>query len=283
MPSRQTPTVQRRRLGVELRRRREAATLTIDDVAKSLDISVSKISRIETAHVTATWRDVRDMLDLYGVRGPKREELIDLAREARDEGWWHQHYSDLPVTFAGFEAAATSIRMYTALVVPGLLQTEKYAEEVIRAIRPDLATEEIQHRVTFRMDRQEILLRDSPPALWAIIDQSALLRPVGGREVMEEQLDYLMEAVGKPNILLQVLPLRVGAHAGMDGSFTIFHFDEPEYEEVVFIDHTLMDQHLEDPGAVRRYQDAFGRLQSKAAQKERTVEFLTEAMEELQK
>jgi transcriptional regulator with XRE-family HTH domain len=281
MPSQQTPTVQRRRLGVQLRRRREAATLTIDDVAKSLDISVSKISRIETAHVTATWRDVRDMLDLYGVRGAKREELIDLAREARGEGWWHQDYSDLPVTFAGFEAAATSIQMYTPQVIPGLLQTKEYTQEVIEAIRADLTPNEVQHRVTFRIDRQKILLRDRPPLLCAVIDQSALLQPVGGPEVMREQLEYLMDAAAKPNIVLQVLPLRTGAHAGMDGGFTIFHFDEPEYEEVVFIDHMLMDKHLEDPDTVRRYKGSFDRLQSQAAPQEKTTEFITEAMEDL--
>ena len=282
MPSRQKPTVQRRRLGMELRRRREEATLTIANVAKTLDISMSKVSRIETAHVTATWRDVRDMLDLYGVSGSEREELISLAREARGEGWWHQDYSDLPVTFAGFEAAASSIQMYTALAVPGLLQTKDYARDVILAIRPDLSPEEIGRRVEFRMDRQRILRRETPPMLELVIDESVLRRPVGGHRVMGGQLEYLIEVATWPNVMMQILPLKAGSHAGMDGGFTIFHFDEPDYSEAVFIDHTLADQHLEDPNATKRYEDAFHSLQSSAAKYEVTVGFLTQAMEELQ-
>lgn len=266
---------------MELRRRREAAKLTIDEVARDLDISVSKISRIETAHVAATWRDVRDMLDLYDVSGPEREDLIDLAREARRKGWWHEEYSDLPVTFAGFEADATSIQMYTPLAVPGLLQTKQYAREVIRKIRQDLSSDEIERRVEFRMTRQRILGRASPPTLWTVVDESILLRPVGGRGVMQEQLEKLIEASEEPNIILQILPLKAGAHAGMDGGFTIFRFAEPEYPEVIFLDHTIADQHLEDLIAIERYKHAFDSLQDEAAEPEKTVEKLAHALERL--
>ena len=124
---RRSPTIRRRRLGAELRRQREAAGITIEAVAEQLECSASKVSRIETGHTTATPRDVRDMLRIYGVVGAESDELVQIAREARQKGWWHPYSTVLVGAYVGLEAAAGSIRAYEQQVVPGLLETEEYA------------------------------------------------------------------------------------------------------------------------------------------------------------
>jgi transcriptional regulator with XRE-family HTH domain len=281
MPSQQAPTVRRRLLGMELRRLREAANLTIDEVATALGVSHSKLSRIETAHVSATWRDVRDMLEIYGVSGPRQGQLIQLAREAREKGWWHEEYGDLPGAYAGFEAEASSIWLYEPLIVPGLLQTKRYARAVLEAIRPDLSSEEIEHRVNFRMARQGILHRDSPPTLSVVLDESVLRRPVGGRGVIRQQLNHLNQATTWPNITLQVLRLGVGAHAGMDGGFIVYSFAEPVYSDVVYYEHTAKDQYLENADAIERHKMLFDHLQRKATSPGESRKLIEGAIDEL--
>jgi transcriptional regulator with XRE-family HTH domain len=263
--AKQGPTVRRRRLGAELRRLRDEAGMTIERVAKSLECSESKVSRIETGQVGASPRDVRDMLELYGVSKGQREALIQLAREARNKGWWHA-YGDVPVVpaYIGLEDTATTFRMYAALLVPGLLQTPAYASAVIRALRPDLDAEQLERWVELRMTRQGLLSRDDPPTLWAILDEAVLRRPVGGPKVMREQLQLLGEAAAKPNITLQVLPFTSGEHAGMDGGFTIFGFSTSAASDVVHLDNTTGDLYLETPGEIEQYNQVFDQLRSAA-------------------
>jgi transcriptional regulator with XRE-family HTH domain len=263
--AKQGPTVRRRRLGAELRRLRDEAGMTIERVAKSLECSESKVSRIETGLVGASPRDVRDMLELYGVSSQQREALIQLAREARYKGWWHA-YGDVPVVpaYTALEDTATAFRMYAALLVPGLLQTPAYARAVIRALRPDLDAEQLQRWVELRMTRQLLLSREDRPALWAILDEAVLRRPVGGPGVMREQLEQLGEAAGRPNITLQVLPFSSGEHAGMDGGFTIFGFSKSAASDVVHLDNTTGDLYLESPGEIEQYNQVFDQLRSAA-------------------
>jgi transcriptional regulator with XRE-family HTH domain len=181
MTARQSPTVRRRRLGAELRRLREEAGLTIERVAATLECSESKVSRIETGQVGAMPRDVRDMLDLYKVGPEQREALIQIARDARQKGWWHA-YTDVPVVpgYVGLEVSAAAIDTFGALLVPGLLQTPEYARTVLEALLPDLSAEQIRRRVELRMARQSILNGEHPPTLRAILDEALLRRPVGG-------------------------------------------------------------------------------------------------------
>ena len=150
MTERRSPTIRRRRLGAELRRRREAAGVTIDGVAERLECSASKISRIETGHTSATPRDVRDMLEIYGVLGAECDELVQIAREARQKGWWHPYSTVLTGAYVGLEAAAQSVRAYEQQVVPGILQTEEYAKAMIKAARPDITADEVDRRVRAR-------------------------------------------------------------------------------------------------------------------------------------
>jgi len=263
--ARQGPTVRRRRLGAELRRLRDEAGLTIERVAKSLECSESKVSRIETGQVGASPRDVRDMLALYEVSREQRESLIQLAREARNKGWWHA-YGDVPVVpaYVGLEDTATAFRMYAALLVPGLLQTPAYASAVIRTLNQDLDAEQIDRWVELRMNRQRLLTREDPPRLWAILDEAVLRRPVGGPGVMREQLQRLAEAAARPNVTLQVLPFTSGEHAGMDGGFTIFGFSQSAASDVVHLDNTTGDLYLETPGEIEQYNRVFAQLRSAA-------------------
>ncbi|HEX6676308.1 MAG TPA: helix-turn-helix transcriptional regulator [Actinomycetes bacterium] len=260
------PTVRRRRLGAELRRLREEAGLTIERVAKSMECSDSKISRIENGQVGATPRDVRDMLELYEVPAPQRDALIEIAREARQKGWWHA-YRDLSVVVPasiGLEDTATAMRMYAALLVPGLLQTRDYASAVLRALQPGLDAEEFERWVDLRIRRQSLLEREDAPALWAILDEAALRRPVGGTRVMAEQLRRLGEAAERPNVTLQVLPFGAGEHAGMDGGFTIFGFSRSADSDVVHLDNTTGDLYLENAEEIRRYNEVFEQLRAAA-------------------
>jgi transcriptional regulator with XRE-family HTH domain len=261
---RRSPTVRRRRLGIELRRLRDDAGLTIEQVAGALECSDSKISRIETGQVGATPRDVRDMLQLYGVAGQRRDALLQSAREARQRDWWQAYSDTLIVPLVGMEAAASSIRVYETLLVPGLFQTRQYAGTVIRTVRPDLRPEEVERWVEFRMARQSLLARDLPPALSAVLDEALLRRPVGGPTAMGEQLHHLARVAALPTVTLQVLPFAAGHHAGMSGAFTIFSFPELDDPDVVYLEHTKSDLYLESEEEVRRYASAFDQLRAMA-------------------
>jgi transcriptional regulator with XRE-family HTH domain len=256
-----TPTGRRQRLGAELRRLREEAGLTIDRVAEALECSQSKVSRIETGQVSATPRDVRDMLKLYRVDDARREAMVRVAREARQRGWW-QKFVDVPdgvPAYVGLETAATSIDIYMSLIVPALLQTADYAKAVIGAVRPDLPPAEIDRRVELRLRRQALLDQERPPALRVLLDDTVVGRPVGGPEVMAAQRRQLLEDAQRPSVTLQVLPLEAGAHAGMDGPFTIFGFPAPE-RDVVALDSAADALYLESPEDLRRYRRVFERL-----------------------
>jgi transcriptional regulator with XRE-family HTH domain len=271
-----TPTNRRRRLGAELRRLREASGLTIDRVAEVLECSQSKVSRIETGQVSATPRDVRDMLELYRVDPARREAMVQIAREARQRGWWHK-FVDVPdgvPAYVGLETAATSIDVYMSLIVPALLQTADYAKAIIGAVRPDLPRTELDRRVELRMSRQALLDRDDPPELRVLLDEAVLQRPVGGPAVMAAQLRRLLEDAERPAVTLRVLPIATGAHAGMDGPFTIFGFPAPAEPDVVALDSAADALYLEGPEDLRRYRRVFERLLPAALPPEESTAFI---------
>jgi transcriptional regulator with XRE-family HTH domain len=271
-----TPTGRRRRLGAELRRLREAAGLTIDRVAEALECSQSKVSRIETGQVSATPRDVRDMLELYQVSDAQREAMVQIAREARQRGWW-QKFVDVPdgvPAYIGLEAAATSIDVYMSLIVPALLQTADYARAVIGAVRPDLPGGEIDRRVELRMRRQALLDQEQPPALRVLLDDTVLRRPVGGPAVMAAQRRRLLEDAARPAVTIRVLEVESGAHAGMDGPFTIFGFPAAAERDVVALDSAADALYLEDPEDVARYRRVLELLLPAALPPEASAELI---------
>ena len=275
-------TVRQRRLARELRRLREGAHLTIEQVANKLELSPSTVSRIETAQVGIRPRDVRELLDIYGVAGVQRDELLQIARERRQQPWW-QEYRDLPnMALAGFEADATSISQFSALLVPGLLQTEAYAREVLTAIRLDARPGDIQRRMDLRLNRQALLTGETAPQYWVVLDEAVVRRPVGGPAVMGAQLEYLAQMVALPSVTLQVLPFSAGAHAGMDGEFTIFGYRAPEDPDVVYIENTGGDAYIEDADVTRRYNRIFDHLRAAALDPAESVRTLAELEHRLQ-
>ncbi len=283
MPVRRiSPAVGRRRLGIELRRLREGAGVTIETVADRLECSSSKISRIETGHIGASPRDVRDMLQIYGVEGDDANELLQVARYAREKGWWQMYGTVLTGAYVGLEAAAARIRSYEAQLVPGLLQTSEYATSVIRAARPDITNELLQARIEVRGIRQSLLTAEEPIDLWVVLDEAALNRMVASREVMATQLKVLVEAAQRPNITLQVLPFSAGAHAGMDGTFSILEYDEDVDPDVVFAENAVGGLFLEKDVDVERYQKIFELLRSTALAADRSLEMIEDHAKGLQ-
>jgi transcriptional regulator with XRE-family HTH domain len=266
-----SPTLRRRQLGMELRRLREGAGLTIEQVAERLECSTSKISRIETGQSGVSPRDVRDILGAYAVPAADVDGLLQIAREARQKGWWQLYGAVLTGAYVGLEAAADALRSYEALVVPGLLQTEDYARAMICAGRPDIDAEEVDQRVRVRMNRQSLLSQDDPLDLWVVLDEAVLHRPVGGRAVMRQQLDHLVKAAEQPNVTLQVLPFAAGAHAGMDGTFSILFYEHNPGQNFVFASNAAGGLFLEKDEELQRYSFIFDHLRANALGPEESV------------
>ncbi len=280
MTSRSSPTVRRRRLGMELRRLREQAGVTIDNVADRLEFSASKVSRIETGQTGASATDVRNMLTVYGVQGTTVDELVQVAREARQRGWWLRYGHVLTGAYVGLEAGATAIRAYEAQLVPGLMQTEDYARRVIRATRPTIGDEELDSRIRVRTIRQSLLDQNEPIDFWAILDEAVFYRMIGTKAIMRTQLDKLVAISERPNVTLQVLPFVVGAHAGLDGTFAILEYEEIADLDVVFAENAAGGLFLEKDDELQRYKFIFDRLQATALPPERSVEFIADRAKE---
>lgn len=276
-----SPTLRRRQLGMELRRLREAAGVTIDQVAARLECSASKISRIETGQTGASPRDVRDIVALYRVSDNEAETLLRIAREARQKGWWQLYGAVLTGAYVGLEAAADAIRTYEALVVPGLLQTEDYARAMIRAGRPDIDADEAEKRVRVRMNRQSLLSQSDPLDLWVVLDEAVLHRPVGGRTVMRQQLERLIKTAELSNVTLQVLPFAAGAHAGMDGTFTILLYRDAAGQNLVFASNAAGGLFLEKDDELSRYAFIFDHLRASALRPDESIAMIAGLAKEM--
>lgn len=250
-----SPTVRRRELGMRLRALRTEADLTVEQVAERLLCSPSKISRLETGHRGASARDIRDLCDLYQVGPAQRDYLAGLAREGARKAWWQPY--DLPyATYVGLEAEAVAISDYEPSVVPGLLQTPAYAQALHEHVMPRLSAEVIGQRVEERRRRQEILIRDDPPRLNVVVDQSVLYRAVGGAKVMSEQLGKLVATTGNPVVTIRVLPFSAGAHPALESTFVVLEFTPP-VPGVVYSEGLIGHMYRERPEDVRRYKDIF--------------------------
>jgi transcriptional regulator with XRE-family HTH domain len=284
--SNSSPTVAQRRLARALRNLRAKADLTIDQVAEKIDLSASTISRLETAQAPARRGDIRELLDIYEATDTQRDELLQLAGQSRQQPWW-QEYKDLPnAAAADLEAQATIIRQYSALLVPGLLQTEAYAWEILRAVRGDDGAENLERHLKLRMNRQTLLREHDSPEYVVVLDEAVLRRAVGGRKVMHVQLQRLIEASSLPNVSLRLLPFSVGAHAGVDGEFTIFSYEkDPDavYEDpdVVYVDNIGGGAYIEDRTITNQYNRTFEHLLETALDPVRSNQVLAEFESEL--
>ena len=219
MASNVNPTVRRRRLGQELRRLREQKGMTAEEVAEQLLVSQSKISRLENGRRSISQRDVRDLCGVYEVEDQRIvDSLMQMAKESRQQGWWHA-FGDIPYSvYIGLETDAANLRVYEPQVVPGLLQTRQYAEAMISGRPAGGAPDDVEKRVEVRMRRQErITDPEDPLRLWAVVDEAALRRVVGNRAVMRDQLEHLVEQCQLPHVTVQVAAVRHGRAPGMSG------------------------------------------------------------------
>ena len=226
MAASSSPTVRRRRLAAELRRLRGSRTGTV--VAKALGWSPAKISRYELGRSSFPIDEVEKLLDLYGVAEPRRAELLALAEEANQRGWWEDYADAITpeyMEYIGLEAEAASVSIWENVAVPGLLQTEEYARRVLATFRVAVPVPPgiLERRVAVRIVRQEILTRDPPLQLSVVLDESVLLRTVGGPEVMQAQLRQLAALSELPNLELRIFPLRREAPV-FSASFEVFGF-----------------------------------------------------------
>ncbi|MFC5945011.1 MULTISPECIES: helix-turn-helix domain-containing protein [Micromonospora] len=272
-------------LGAQLRRLREASGVTREGAGWEIRASESKISRMELGRVGFKERDVADLLSLYGVTDTtEREALLKLARDANSPGWWHRYGDVLPSWFQsylGLEAAAALIRSYEVQFVPGLLQTPEYARAVVLLGHRGAGADEIDRRVGLRMQRQELLRRPRPPQLWAVVDEAALRRPIGGPQVMRDQLTALIEATRAPHVRLQIIPFDAGGHAAAGGAFTILRFGDQDLPDIVYIEQLTSAIYLDKREDLDYYAAAMERLCVEAEPPERTPELLTRLRDEL--
>ncbi|MEP6696239.1 MAG: helix-turn-helix transcriptional regulator [Pseudonocardiales bacterium] len=278
------PTVLRILLGSQLRQLRELKGISREDAGYTIRASESKISRMELGRVGFKERDVADLLILYGVTRPEeREALLTLVEEANAPGWWHRYNDILPgwfTSYVGLEAAAALIRSYEVQFVPGLLQTEEYARAVMAVGVERLSHEEINQRIKLRRTRQHILTKQHPVRFWGVIDEAALRRPIGGRDVMRAQFEHLITLTKAPNVTLQIIPFGAGGHAASAGAFSLLRFPDPHMPDVVYTEQVTSALYLDKRDDVDRYLQVMERLCMEADPPASTVDSLTAILEE---
>ncbi len=279
------PTARRILLGAQLRRFRDAKGITLEEAGRTIRASHSKMSRMELGRVGFKDRDVADLLTEYGVLDePKREALRALARQANAQGWWHVYADILPSWFeayVGLEEAASTIRTYEVQFVPGLLQTEDYARAVAKLGAADVRDEEVARRVTLRMARQKLLTADDPLVMWAVVDEAALRRLLGGRAVMQSQVRHLIEVSSMPNVTIQVIPFHKGGHAAAGGPFSILRFAEPDLPDVVYLEQLTSALYLDRREDLDHYLAVMERLCLEAEPATDTADVLGRILKEL--
>ncbi len=285
MPARRPPSVRGRQLAAEIRRLREVRMLTGEEVASQLSWSASKISRIETGRSPVTVSDLRRLLDFYRVPASRHARLIELARTAEQRGWWDVYADALKEGYSAMielEAIAGSMRQYDPSLMPGLLQTQAYMEEIVRSSLLVDPPGVVPQRVEVRLTRQAVLTRkEDPLELTAVLDEAALRRQVGGPEVMREQLLRLVEMAVRPNVGLQVLPFSQGSHPAMSGGFTILRFPGAIESGVVYLENRTSDIFVEHDAEVHDYNLAFDRLRELALGQEQSIALINEIANQL--
>lgn len=283
-PAGSGPTARRMVLGSQLRRLREAKGISREDAGYAIRGSGSKISRVELGRVSFKERDVADLLTLYGVTDQSdRDIFLALVRESNQPGWW-QRYNDLMPhwfqDFVGLEESASRIQTYEVQFIPGLLQTEDYARAVMLRGRPDAPPEEIDRRVNLRMQRQRLLASPQAPRLWAVIEEACIHRQMGGRKVLRDQLEHLLDLTKMSNISLQILPFELGGSAA-ETPFTLLRFAEPELPDIVYLEHLCGALYLDKTDEVEVYNKAAHRLVVEAETPEQTRRTISKVLKSL--
>lgn len=272
------PTARRMVLGAQLRRLREAAEITRAEAGYAIRGSESKISRLELGRVGFKERDVTDLLTIYGVRDrEQREAFLDMVKRCNEPGWWHRYTDMMPSWFhdyVGLEESAARIQTYELQYVPGLLQTEDYARAITGHGQPKATADALERGVALRLRRQKLLARPDAARLWAIVDEGVLRRPIGGRKVLREQIDRLLELTAMPHISLQVLPYERSGYAA-EGAFTLLRFAEDELPDIVYVQHLAGALYLDKREEIELYSRALDRLAVDAETPDRSRQLLS--------
>ncbi|MDX3763547.1 helix-turn-helix transcriptional regulator [Streptomyces sp. AK02-04a] len=278
------PTVLRMVLGKRLRQLREQAGVSFEEAARAIEVTPLTVRRIEKAEVGLRIPYVKELLRTYGVPATEIDDFLALAREANQPGWWYKYRDVLPEWFSAYvslESEASVIRLYEPHYVPGLLQTNDYATALMRVGFPNESKEDVARRVALRTRRQDLLAKPDAPAIWAILDETVLRRPVGGAEVMRAQIDRLHEVLDMPKVRIQVVRFGVGAHPGAFGPFHHFRFGFSELPDVIYTESLAGAVYVDRPGDVVTYLEVLDRMSVQAEPVARTRAILAELRKEL--
>jgi len=259
-------------LGNLLRQYRIEKDLKVQEVAEQLLAHPSKISRVESGERTPSLRDVRDLCRIYGLSADRTAQLMQLAREAREQGWWQQYDVEAD-EYIGLEAEAVKINSFESSIVPGPMQTAEYADRILRAVRPELSDEQVDQTVKVRMLRQKLIFENEVPELWAVLDEAVLHRQVGGADVMRRQLEFLAEVAARRHVTVQVIPFGAGAHQAMSSAFAWLEFQEG-VPGVVLVEGLVGYIYLEKPADLARYRRAFDRLRAVAVSPDDSIRLI---------
>ncbi|MEU6850595.1 helix-turn-helix transcriptional regulator [Actinacidiphila alni] len=277
--------VRRMLLGAQLRRLRESKGISREDAGYSIRASESKISRMELGRVSFKERDVADLLTLYQVTDDaERSAMLGLVREANAAGWWHGYGEVMPTwfqTYVGLEESAALIRTFEVQFVHGLLQTEDYIRSVIRLGHPEAAVPWVERRVGLRLERQKLLVSEQAPHFVAVMDEGALRRPFGGRQVMADQVRHVLEAAERPNVDVRILPFATGGHAAGGGAFTLLSFPESDLPDLVYLEQLTGALYIDKHDEVVEYQKAMNALSDIALTPADSLDWLTAFQREL--
>lgn len=278
------PTVLRMLVGAQLRRLREASLITCEDAGEAIRASHSKISRLESGRTGFKTRDVADLLTLYGVRDEaERAALLGLAEQASAPAWWHEFADIVPSWFEaylGLEPAASVIRTYEVQFVPGLLQTEDYARAVVLLGHNDAPYAEVERRVALRMRRQRLLDGPESPKLWAVIDEAALRRPIGGADVMRAQIEHLVAMAEHPQVTIEIMPFSAGGHSAAGGPITILRFPQDGIPDTVYLEQLTSAVYTSRRSEVDHYWHTMNRLVVQSAAEDRAIATLRDIVQE---
>jgi transcriptional regulator with XRE-family HTH domain len=275
-----SPVARQRELGIRLRALRTERGMTVEEVAAELLCSTTKISRLETAARRPSLRDVRDLCVLYELDEQMSQELMSLAREARESGWWTE-YADLGLDpLIGLEQEATSITCYSMYYIPGLLQTEEYAELIIKTVAPKMDPHVVRQRTTARMRRQEVL-GDNGPLYSVLLDEMVFRRGVGSPSLMAAQIGKILQVVRNDRVTVQVIPFKAGAYAAADSYFVLLEFDdESNLWPVVYIEGLTDNQYLQRGPDIARYRETVEYLRDRALDPDDSIEFMENVQKE---
>jgi transcriptional regulator with XRE-family HTH domain len=278
------PTVQRRRLRMELRKARDSAGLKQADVAAAMEWSPSKLMRIESGQVSISTNDLKALLAYYGMKDKVQvNRLVELARTTRGASFYDQYADVLKQGFKeylAYEAFASVVRQYDPVLVPGLLQTEEYARAILEQAA-GFGPEVVDKAWAVRQHRQELHDRDTPPDMLFVVDEAALRRHVGKGQIMRHQLERLLEYAEQPHVSLQVLPFSRGAHPGMLGNFILLEFADPNLDDLVHLESINEITVRDDTALIARYLDKFLQLEERALSPEESTVMLKKLIEEM--